>query len=176
MCFAQPPAADLTSLQTPASLQESAVAVQQATATSATLDVHSFLGTNSDEELRHMRMLSHLCAQTYYMGQLTVSAIEAYCKSNCMSVTCACSAVGATAVAHPSLVEGWGCLWKLLVIDCFCFCSAVPLCVIFCSRSYFALASCAMLRLCACSLPSCSGGMGWSWCPPPSAVSALCSR
>lgn len=39
----------------------------------ALLDVQAFLGTCSDEELRHMRILSHLCAQTYYMGQLTVS-------------------------------------------------------------------------------------------------------
>lgn len=38
----------------------------------ALLDVQAFLGTCSDEELRHMRILSHLCAQTYYMGQLTV--------------------------------------------------------------------------------------------------------
>lgn len=39
----------------------------------AILDVQAFLGTCSDEELRHMRILSHLCAQTYYLGQLTVS-------------------------------------------------------------------------------------------------------
>jgi hypothetical protein len=39
------------------------------------LDVQAFLGTCSDEELRTMRVLSHLCAQTYYMGQLTVSLL-----------------------------------------------------------------------------------------------------
>lgn len=38
----------------------------------ALLDVQAFLGTCTDEELRHMRTLAHLCAQTYYMGQLTV--------------------------------------------------------------------------------------------------------
>lgn len=37
------------------------------------LDASAFLGTCSSEELKTMRMLAHLCNQTYYMGQLTVS-------------------------------------------------------------------------------------------------------
>jgi hypothetical protein len=44
---------------------------------SASLDISAFLGTCSDEELRHMRLLSHLCAQTYYMSALTVSVLVA---------------------------------------------------------------------------------------------------
>lgn len=146
------------------------MAVQQATATSATLDVHSFLGTNSDEELRHMRMLSHLCAQTYYMGQLTVSATEA----NCLSSACACSAVGATAVVHPSLV-GVGVSLETVGASI----ASALLCISVVSSLLvltFPLLRVPWLSICACSLPGCSGGMGLSWCPPPSAVSALCSR
>lgn len=48
-------------------------AAQESPATTVSVDVQAFLGSCSDDELRHMRMLSHLCAQTYYMGQLTVS-------------------------------------------------------------------------------------------------------
>lgn len=55
--------------------------VQEPSLASSTmvLDVHAFLGACSDEELRHMRLLAHLCAQTYYMGQLTVRATRSAC-------------------------------------------------------------------------------------------------
>ena len=36
------------------------------------LDCSRFLAQVEEQELRHMRMLSHLCSQTYYMGRLTV--------------------------------------------------------------------------------------------------------
>lgn len=36
------------------------------------LDCSRYLTDVDEQEMRHMRMLSHLCAQTYYMGRLTV--------------------------------------------------------------------------------------------------------
>ncbi|KAF8067235.1 choline monooxygenase [Scenedesmus sp. PABB004] len=56
----------------------------------APLDCLAFLGSVSDEELRHMRLLAHLCAQTYYMGSLTPRKLKLWHRLELVSTSLCC--------------------------------------------------------------------------------------
>jgi hypothetical protein len=59
---------DFQALPAPPKQQQAMPEVQR-----PVLDVSAFLTAPSSEELRRVRLMAHICSQTYYMGQLTVS-------------------------------------------------------------------------------------------------------
>lgn len=100
LCTLQPPRAVQAAAESAAAQQQQRL--QQQPQQQVYLDCNAFLGTCSNQELQHMRKLAHLCAQTYYMGRLTVS-------SHLMAteqVPTSCLVILAGAVPQPQEVQG----------------------------------------------------------------------